>query len=191
MNNHALFLDRDGTLNFDPGYLGDPNSVKLLPGVSKSLAKLKNDYKFKLIVISNQSGISRGLISEKDVIAVNDRINQILEVDDVSIDAFYFCPFHPEFDPVEKCECRKPSPNMVFEAAKDYDIDLSRSYFVGDSVCDVLCGINAGVKTVLIKNTISEFEINNLHNGGNSPNFVAGNFIEACDFITKDFEGEN
>ena len=191
MNNHALFLDRDGTLNFDPGYLGDPKLVELLPGVSKSLARLKNDFNFKLIVISNQSGISRGLISEKDVIAVNDRINKILEVDNVSIDAFYFCPFHPDFDPVEKCECRKPSPKMVFEAADDFNIDLSRSYFLGDSASDVLCGINAGVKTVLIKNTISEFEINNLHYGGNSPNFVAGNFNEACDFIIKDFEGGN
>ncbi|MFC2082220.1 D-glycero-alpha-D-manno-heptose-1,7-bisphosphate 7-phosphatase [Bacteroidota bacterium] len=191
MNNHALFLDRDGTLNFDPGYLGNPELVKLFPGVSQSLAKLKNKYNFKLIVISNQSGITRGLISEKDVIAVNDRINKILEVDNVSIDAFYFCPFHPEFDPVEKCECRKPSPKMVFEAVEDFSIDLSRSYFLGDSACDVLCGINAGIKTVLIKNTISEFEINNLHNGGNSPNFVAGNFNEACDFIIKDFEGEN
>jgi len=190
MKNFAVFLDRDGTLNIDPGYLGDPKRVELFPGVSFGLGKLKKN-NFKLVVISNQSGISRGLISREDVNAVNNRINEILSGNHVQIDAFYYCPFHPDFDPVENAVCRKPSPKMVFQAAEDLDIDLSKSYFIGDSVCDIECGKNANIKTVLIKNTLTDGEINSLLNEGKSPNFVAGNFIEACNFIIKDFKGEN
>ena len=131
MNNHTIFLDRDGTLNFDPGYLGDPELVELLPGVADGLSRLKNEFNFKLIVVSNQSGITRGLIIDEDVKAVNGRINEKLDLHNAAIDAFYYCPFHPDFDPIEKCDCRKPSPKMVFKATEDFSIDLKKSYFVG------------------------------------------------------------
>lgn len=190
MKNRAVFLDRDGTLNFDPGYLGDPDKVKLFPGVSKGLSRLKKN-NFLLIVISNQSGVTRGLITEEDVKAVNIRINEILKADNISIDAFYYCPYHPEFDPPDKCECRKPSPQMVLQAAEDFQIDLSKSYFIGDTQSDIECGINAGVKTILVKYNKSNSKINSLHKGRKSPNFVAVNFNSASDYILKDYEGEH
>ncbi|OGU56572.1 MAG: hypothetical protein A2V66_14375 [Ignavibacteria bacterium RBG_13_36_8] len=189
MISHAVFLDRDGTINIDPGYLGDPEKVELYEGVPQGLRELKKRGCFKIVVISNQSGISRGLIKEDDVIAVNKRINELLKLENTSIDAFYFCPYHPDFDSPEKCECRKPSPRMIFQAVEDLDIDLSKSYIIGDSVSDIECGLNAGIKTILVKNTLNDTEINSLHNEGKSPNFVAGNFLEACDYIVKDFEG--
>jgi len=184
----AVFLDRDGTLNLDPGYLGDPESVELYPGVIEGLSLLKNRHNFLLVVISNQSGITRGLISKEQVERVNERINELLTPAN-SIDAFYYCPFHPDFDDEKSCKCRKPSPYLVVKASEEWNIDLTKSYFIGDKGSDIECGNNAGIKTILIKNTLSESEINSLHNEGKTPNFVADDFLEACDFIIKDFIG--
>ncbi|MCF8412791.1 MAG: HAD family hydrolase [Melioribacteraceae bacterium] len=189
MPSYAVFLDRDGTLNIDPGYLGDPDKVKLYTGVSEGLSNLKKN-SFDLIVITNQSGISRGLITLGDVNAVNLRVNEILWNEaKVKIDKFYSCPFHPDFSSEEEVSCRKPSPRMVLSAAKERDIDLTKSYFIGDKVIDVECGNNAGLKTVLVRNSKNDEEINLLRKRGISANFVAENFLSACDYILADFSG--
>ena len=108
MQNHAVFFDRDNTLNYDPGYLGDPEQVKLFPGVIEGIKKLRQQYNFKIIVISNQSGFTRNILRESDVIAVNERINELLREQDTEIDDFFYCPYHPDFDPPELTMCRKP-----------------------------------------------------------------------------------
>lgn len=190
MVRHAVFLDRDGTLNDDPGYLGDPDKVKLFPETGEALSILKNQLNFKLIVISNQSGIVRGLIKREDVEAVNNRINELLLSSKVKIDAFYYCPFHPEFSNEEECACRKPSPKMVLEAAEDFNINLSRSYFIGDAVSDIECGINAGIKTILVKTGYGTDSFSTLQKLNKIPTFVANNILEAVNFIQKDFSGE-
>ncbi len=187
----AVFLDRDGTINEDPGYLGEPEKVKLLPGVAKALSYLKNELNFLLIVISNQSGIARGLITKDKVEEVNKRINEILLNDNVSINAFYYCPSHPDFNDLEDCACRKPSPKLVFDAAKELEVDLSTSYFIGDSVSDIECGKNAGLKTILVKTGYGEESISILQKQKNFPSFVAENLTDACNFIYKDFTGVN
>ncbi len=183
----AVFLDRDDTINYDSGYIGNPDEVKLYPGVGEGLAKLRNVLNFKIIVISNQSGVTRGIITEEQVRSVNKKINELLEKFGAKIDDFFYCPFHPDFDPPELSKCRKPSPEMVFQAAEKHDIDLSRSYFIGDQLTDIECGNNAGVKTILVTNKISEKEINNLQSPDKRPNFVAVDFLNACSFIEKDF----
>jgi len=188
MSKRAIFLDRDDTINYDPGYLNDPEQVKLYPGVGEGIAKLKNDYGFLIIVISNQSGITRGLISLEQVKAVNDRINILLKDFGAEIDDFFFCPYHPDFDDEDKTKCRKPSPNMVLDAAKKYDIDLSSSYFIGDQPKDVECGNRAGVKSVIITNKISKEKIFYLKSPEKTPNFVACDFLNACDFIINDLK---
>lgn len=182
----VVFLDRDGTLNEDPGYLGDPKQLKLFSDTGKSLALLKNEFNFLLIVVSNQSGVARGLISIKDVEAVNDEINNQLQKFNVKIDAFYYCPFHPEFNSVEECNCRKPSPKMIFDAAKDYNVDLTQSYFVGDTIADLECGKNAGVKSILVKTGYGAKSFSTLHKENNFSSFVAENLFEASKFIIKD-----
>jgi D-glycero-D-manno-heptose 1,7-bisphosphate phosphatase len=187
----AVFLDRDGTINEDPGYLGEPDKVILFPGAGKALSILKNKFRFKLIVISNQSGIARGLISREMVEAVNSKINELLKSYDVSIDAFYFCPAHPEFSSEEECRCRKPSPELVYKAAEDFNISISGSYFIGDSVSDIECGINAGLKTILVKTGYGEESISILKNQNLFPTFVAQNLLEVCEIIQKDISGEN
>ena len=186
MTNNAIFLDRDGTLNEDPGYLGDPDKVRLFAGTGESLAFLKNKLGFKLIVISNQSGIARGLITKEMVESVNARINNLLDDFGVEIDAFYYCPSHPEFNSEEESKCRKPSPDMVHKAAEDFKIDLSRSYFVGDSVADIECGINAGLKTILVKTGYGEESFSILKKQNKFPTFVAQNISEVSSIIKKD-----
>ena len=189
MPNFAIFLDRDGTINEDPGYLGDENNVYLLPGAGEGLSLLKNKYNFKLIVISNQSGIVRGLLTHNMVKNVNRKINNLLLQFNVQIDDFYFCPFHPEFSNEEECRCRKPSPKLINDAAKDYNIDLSKSYFIGDMVTDIECGKNAGLKTILVKTGNGKKSLKVLKMQNNLPSFVALNILDSCNFIKNDFPG--
>jgi D-glycero-D-manno-heptose 1,7-bisphosphate phosphatase len=189
MKKRAVFLDRDGTLNEDPGYLGNPEDLILFPDTGPSLSLLKNKNHFLLIVISNQSGIARGLISDADVVSVNNELNKKLSDFNVQIDAFYYCPFHPDFNSEDECACRKPSPKMIIDAASDFNIDLSKSYMVGDSELDILAGINAGVKTVLVNRGYGTESFSILKNGNNFPSFVANNLSEACKFIINDSNG--
>ncbi len=190
MPSYAVFLDRDGTLNEDPGYLGDPNHLKLYPHTGEALSILKNELNFKLVVISNQSGIARGLISKEMVDSVNIKMNELLKENNVSIDSFYYCPSHPNFSSALECGCRKPSPEMVFKAAEELKIDLTKSYFVGDSVTDIECGKNAGLKTILVKTGYGKESFSILQKQNKFPTFVAQNIIEVCSFIKKDFTGE-
>ena len=189
MQHSAIFFDRDGTLNEDPGYLSNPSEVKLYPGTAEALAILKNELNFKLIVISNQSGIARGLITREIVESIHDRINELLIDSKVSIDAFYYCPFHPEYSTKEEASCRKPSPEMVLKAARENDIELSNSYFVGDSVSDIECGKNSGLKTILVKTGYGEESISILQKQNNLPTFVAQNISEICEIIKNDLSG--
>ena len=191
MGNFAVFFDRDGTLNEDPGYIGDPDSLKLYPDTGKALADLKNKLNFKLIVISNQSGIARGILTDYMVKSVNEKMNELLSVDNVSIDAFYYCPYHPDFSEEKDCSCRKPSPEMVFKAAEELNIDLEHSFFVGDSVSDIECGKNAGLKTILVKTGYGEESLSILQKQNNFPTFVAQNILDVYNIIQEDFSGEN
>jgi D-glycero-D-manno-heptose 1,7-bisphosphate phosphatase len=191
MTNCAVFLDRDGTLHEDTGYIGDPKIVKLFPDVGDTLFRLKKKLDLLFIVISNQSGIARGLINRQQVESVNQKINSLLVEFNVKIDSFYFCPYHPDYNTPEESKCRKPSPEMVLKATKDFEIDLSKSYFVGDSVADIECGINASVKTILVKTGNGRESLSILQKEYKMPNFVAENFNEAGNFIINDMYGEN
>ncbi|MEW6506243.1 MAG: HAD family hydrolase [Bacteroidota bacterium] len=187
MQHPTVFLDRDGTINYDTGYIKDANLVRLYPGVAEGIKKLKDQYNFKIVVISNQAGIAYGILTHEDVKSINNKINNLLLEFGTSIDNFYYCPFHPEFNSEEESNCRKPSPYMIVKASKDLNLDLKRSYMIGDKHIDILCGINAGVKSILINYSGEDTEINILHNLEKKPNFVAANFTEVCDFIIKDY----
>ena len=190
MLNAAVFLDRDGTINEDPGYLGDPDNVKLYPGMGEALSLLKNTLNLKLIVISNQSGIARGILTKEMVESVNDKINELLSGFNVKIDAFYYCPAHPEFSSESECSCRKPSAELVFQAAEKFNLDLSKSYFVGDMISDIQCGINAGLKTILVKTGFGAESFSILKKQNIFATFVAENIKEVSTFIQKDFIGD-
>uniref|UniRef100_A0A7V3E7J5 D,D-heptose 1,7-bisphosphate phosphatase n=1 Tax=Ignavibacterium album TaxID=591197 RepID=A0A7V3E7J5_9BACT len=189
-SNKAIFLDRDGTINEDPGYLGNPEQVVLLPTVGEALYTLKNQLNFLLIVVSNQSGVARGLITEEDVRHVNHRINELLSAYNVNIDEFYYCTTHPEFNSEDECLCRKPSPKMILDAAKKFNIDISKSYLIGDNVSDIECAYNVGCKSILVKTGYGLESINVLQKQNKFPSFVAENLMDATNFIIKDISGE-
>jgi len=189
MLSKAVFLDRDGTLNFDPGYLGDPLDLELFSDTGRVLSELKNKFQFKLIIISNQAGIARGLITEDQVISVNNELNRKLLEFNVQIDAFYYCPFHPDFNSEEDCLCRKPSPKMILDAAKYLNVDLSKSYFIGDTAADIIAGLTAQLKTILVKTGNGAESISFLQNKNIFPSFVANNLTEAYKFIINDSTG--
>ena len=140
----AVFLDRDGTLMRDVDYCGDPRQVEVFPGAAETLRKLK-DAGYKLIIITNQSGIARGYFSEDDYRAVEREFLRQLGND--SIDATYYCADLPGTNSPR----RKPAPGMILEAQREHRLDLARSYFIGDKSSDVGCGRNAGVRTILVQ----------------------------------------
>jgi len=130
----AVFLDRDGTLIVERDYLADPAGVELVPGVVDALKRLQHAG-LLLVIVTNQSGIARGLYSEADFRAVQARLLALLEADGVRIDATYFCPHHPDI--TGPCSCRKPGPGMYHEAERDLAVDLAASFYVGDRARDV------------------------------------------------------
>lgn len=148
----AIFLDRDGTLMRDVDYCGDPGKVEVFPGASETLRKLK-DAGYKLIIITNQSGIGRGYFSEDAYRAVEREFLRQLGND--SIDATYYCADLPGTNSTR----RKPAPGMILEAQREHRLDLARSYFIGDKASDIGCGRNAGVRTILVQTGYGRSEI--------------------------------
>lgn len=135
----AVFLDRDGTLNVDKGYVYRTEDMEWIPGVPEALKRLK-DAGYLLIVVTNQSGVARGYYTEDDVRALHAYMNQYLrDRYGFCLDAFYYCPHHPEAAiPAyrKRCGCRKPAPGLVLRAVRDFDIHIASSYMIGDSESD-------------------------------------------------------
>lgn len=137
----AVFLDRDGTIARDVPYCSRPEDFELLPGAAEGI-KLLNEHGFKVVVVTNQSGIARGYFTERMLAEIHDKMITQLAEHGAHVDAIYYCPHHPD----DNCDCRKPKPKMLFQAALDLDIDLSQSYVIGDSDMDVELARRAGCK---------------------------------------------
>ena len=149
----AAFLDRDGTIVVHMPYLSSPEQLKLLPHAVEGI-RLFKDHDYLIIVVTNQSGVARGYFDEQSLIQIHEKLKKILLMEKAEVDAFYYCPHHAE-GVVEQyrvhCDCRKPRPKMLFDAARQYNIDLSQSIMIGDSPADILAGKEAGCKSVLIR----------------------------------------
>jgi histidinol-phosphate phosphatase family protein len=141
----TVFLDRDGTIIMDTGYLSDPTEVQLIPGASEGLLSLQ-DAGHLLVVVSNQSGIGRGLISEVESAMVHDRFIELLAENGIVLTGVYYCSHHP----LDRCTCRKPSTGMFMMARDDLGLDLANSVMIGDQASDVEAGRAAGCRTVLL-----------------------------------------
>lgn len=147
----AVFLDRDGIIIEDVHFLQHPHQINVLPGVAQALRDLQD--RFYLIVATNQSGIARGLLTEQQLEDIHQELARQLDRHHVGVDAFYFCPHLPRgtlprYD--VQCQCRKPKPGMLLQAASDWRIKLDRSFLVGDSQRDVEAGCAVGVKCILV-----------------------------------------
>lgn len=144
----AVFLDRDGTLIVERGYLADPEGVELLPGAAAALRRLATAG-YRLVVVTNQSGIARGLYTLAEFHAVQRRVEERFAAEGVRFDGVYFCPHHP--DVTGACACRKPGPELYLRAARELGIDLARSVYVGDKLSDVLPALELGGAGILVR----------------------------------------
>jgi len=144
----AVFLDRDGTLIEEVGFLADPEGVALIPGAVEALTLLR-DAGFVLVVVTNQSGIARGLYGVDDYESVAGRLDELLAVHGLRLDATRFCPHHPDIS--GDCSCRKPATGMHREAAETLGLDSTRSFFVGDRVTDLLPALELGGEGILVR----------------------------------------
>lgn len=147
----AIFLDRDGTINVDKHYLNDVDQLELLPGAAAGLRRL-SDLKFKLVVVTNQSGIERGLITPHQLASIHRRLHQILEDEGVILDGIYVCPH----EPASRCRCRKPEIGLAVQAARDFAIDLAASFVVGDKLADIELGNRIGARSILVETGYGE-----------------------------------
>lgn len=171
-----MFVDRDGTLVPDIPYLDDADRLRLFPKAASGIARLKKAG-FKVIVITNQSGVGRGLFSEETLGRIHTKLAEMLEDEGVELDGLYYCPHKPD----DGCSCRKPATGMIDMASEDMDISIGESYVVGDDVADIDLARNAGARSVLVLTG---------HGMGSrsiaNPDAVASDFTEAVDWILKD-----
>ena len=178
----TVFLDRDGTLNYNPGYLKVAAELKLLAGVGPALARLKGAGA-KLVVVTNQSGVGRGIITLKDLEAIHARLEGILEQEGAALDAIYFCPHHPD----DGCRCRKPNVGMVERAASELQLDLRRSYLIGDHARDIQLAHRVGAKAILLTPALVDTQALDLLKVEQAmPDAVAKSMAEAVDWILED-----
>jgi histidinol-phosphate phosphatase family protein len=151
-NRRAVFLDKDGTVIENVPYNVDPSLIRLCAGAAEGLRMLA-EAGYLLVVVSNQSGVARGYFPESAIGPVEDRVRELLAEQGVMLDGFHYCPHHPDGRVAAyafECDCRKPAPGMLHEAARSLGIDLARSWMVGDIPDDVEAGQRAGCRTVLI-----------------------------------------
>jgi len=178
----TVFLDRDGTLNYNPGYLKVAAELKLLAGVGPALARLKGAGA-KLVVVTNQSGVGRGMITLKDLEAIHARLEGLLEQEGAALDAIYFCPHHPD----DCCRCRKPEVGMVELAVSELQLDLRRSYLIGDHARDIQLAHRVGAKAILLTPVLLDAQsLETLKVEQAMPDAVAKSMAEAVDWILED-----
>lgn len=183
----AVFLDRDGTINVEKNYVHRVEDFEFIDGAIEGIALL-NQHGFKVVVVSNQSGIARGFYTPNDVHVLHDHIQRELRKHDALIDAFYYCPHHPEaaIDMYRlNCDCRKPNPGMVLRAEKKLDLDLKSSYIVGDLVADIELGLRLGIYAVLVKTGHGEDALKTLQDTNRPPDAVADHLLGAVRHIVR------
>jgi D-glycero-D-manno-heptose 1,7-bisphosphate phosphatase len=176
----GVIVDRDGTINLERGYLHDPAEVKLLPGSGEALALL-NAADIPVVIITNQSGIGRGIITTAEFESVNQMIWDALQVHGAHYDGLYYCPHDPTVEP--SCSCRKPRAGLLLQAAVDLRLDLSRSYDVGDKRSDIEAGKAVGNHTVLVLTGFGLLARQELESSGVQADYIADDLLDACRWI--------
>jgi D,D-heptose 1,7-bisphosphate phosphatase len=179
----AIFLDRDGVINIDTDLIKSPEELEVY-NYSGSVIKRINDSGYLAIVITNQSVIARNLCNEEDLRSIHNKLDTVIGESRAKLDGLYYCPHHPHGglpgeNPLYKvdCHCRKPKPGMLLDAARDFNIELSESWFIGDSERDILAGRAAGVKTIGVKTG------RGINGFSSNPDFIFNDLVEAVNFI--------
>jgi len=187
----AVFFDRDGTLNEEVDFLTEAGQLRLIAGAG-SAVRAVNESGIPACVISNQSGIARGLFSEDDLVPIHEAFRRQLGALGARIDRIYYCPHHPTqgIGPYRvECECRKPRPGMLHRAAQDLGLDLSRSYVIGDRIVDVQAAKNVGARGILVLTGYGMTSVEECRAQGVVPDCIAPSVREAVEFVLKDYKG--
>ena len=193
MDGVAVFLDRDGTLNEEAGYLNHVDRMKLIDGSAEAV-RLLNRHGLKTVVVSNQAGVARGYFPEELLPRLHDRLRALLKEQGAELDAIYYCPHHPDVgDPPYKqdCDCRKPGLGMIRRAEKELSVDARRSYMVGDKISDVEFGKKAGCKSILLLTGYGKGEWE-YHQSrlSDEPDYIATDLLDAAKWILNDRQAQ-
>ena len=177
----AVFLDRDGTINAERGYLLNPGDVELLPTAGESIRTL-NGLGFLTIIITNQAPLGKGILTLEELETINQKLWDELQSHQANYNGLYFCP-HTGSE-LEKCYCRKPEPGLVFQAASDFNINLRQSFFIGDKLSDIESGKRSGCKTILALTGRGRQTLEEIQNGDIlPPDHVSENLSDAVEWI--------
>lgn len=189
MSRAALFLDRDGTVNIEAGYIRELKNLNLIPGVADVIRDF-NQHQVPVILATNQAGPARGYYPESWVHALHERLISLLKVEGAHLDAIYYCPHLAEGVVPEysfACDCRKPEPGMLLQAAQEHDIDLSRSYMIGDKATDIDVGKNAGTKTILLTSGYGQDVLDGNYQHKVQPDHVFASLAQAHEAVLKEW----
>lgn len=189
----AVFLDRDGTVNEQMGYINHISRFHLLPGAAKAI-RLLNDKGIPVVIVSNQSGLARGYFPVELLDEVHEKMNRLLAEEGASIDGLYYCPHHPEAKEEQyrdTCNCRKPKTGMLLQAAEELNLDLSRSFLVGDRWSDIKCANNAGCTAVHVLTGYGKGDYQYIRPTQNiQPSHVADDLYAAVEWILQKMEDD-
>lgn len=191
--NKAVFLDRDGVITKEPPYYAHKIDQLVLIPKSAEAIRLLNESGFKVVVVSNQSGVARGYYQEKDIQIYNSEMKRRLEEKGAHIDAIYYCPHYSKAT-IEKykidCDCRKPKPGMLKRAEKDLNLDLKGSFLIGDKMNDIEAGYRAGCKTILVLTGQGNDESKKISKMDIKPNYISNNLYTASQIIKRNDKGK-
>lgn len=185
----GIFFDRDGTLNTEVDYLSRPEELALIPNAARAIREA-NALGIKVFVITNQSGIARGLFTEADLGKIHHHFIKLLAAEGAKIDKIYYCPHHSEYgNPPYRvlCTCRKPKTGMLEQAVSEFGVELTESFVVGDRCVDIMTGEHAGCGTVLVRTGYGTLEIDECRRNSRV-DFVADNAYEAWRYIKRQLE---
>jgi D-glycero-D-manno-heptose 1,7-bisphosphate phosphatase len=186
--NKAAFIDRDGNLIHEVGYISSLNRIKFYVRSIKALQLLK-DNGYKIIVVTNQSGVARGYIPESFVKSAHRRIDSLLKIHGLKIDAYYYCPHHAKKAISKRymkdCDCRKPKTGMIKAAVKDFKLDLKQSFVIGDKLTDVHLAKNAGIRSALVMTGYGKKEKKLIKSSYDKPEVFAKDFYQAVRLLIK------
>lgn len=182
--NVAVFLDRDGTVCEEVGYLSDEKELRLIPGAAEAIIKI-NQAGWKVIIISNQSGIARGYMNSDDVDRVNQKLLKLLKAEGAQVDGIYYCPHHPQGNsPYNiKCDCRKPEAGLLYKAAREHKLILDKSIMIGDKYSDVETAIRLNIPGILVRTGFGEGEVQKYEQLWNqTPDYIARDLSDAIEW---------
>lgn len=192
MGDIGIFLDRDGTINEELEFISDTENVVLIPG-SVDAIREANRLGLKVFVITNQSGIARGLIKEEDLVRVHNKLVKLLNAENAHLDAIYFCPHHPDYgEPPYRtlCDCRKPNTGMLKQAEAEFNIDLKKSFIIGDRIIDIQMAHAVGAKSILVLTGYGKNQIEIIKSQNIYVDYIAENLSDAMQFVKKSINNQ-